>query len=103
MPSIIALVSLLLLASAALTSVVVLTTKPLTIRTHREVGELSSSVDTLYLKGARERSETRVEKPSSASNTIHVGIASAIRSRVLLSIRQPRCMRAFRSRTGQSG
>lgn len=75
MPSIIALVSLLLLASAALTSVVVPNYKDLTIRTHREVGELSSSVDTLYLKGARERSETRVEKPSSASNTIHVGIS----------------------------
>ncbi len=75
MPSIIALVSLLLLASAALTSVVVPNYKDLTIKTHREVGELSSSIDTLYLKGARERSETRVEKPTAANNTIHIGIS----------------------------
>src|SRR5690349_12845632 len=75
MPSIVALVSLLLLASAALTSVVVPNYKDLTIRTHREVGDFSSSVDTLYLKGPRERSETRVEKPAAASNSIHVGIS----------------------------
>jgi hypothetical protein len=74
-PSIIAVVTLLLLASAALTSVVVPNYKDLTIKTHREVGELSSSVDTLYLKGARERSETRVEKPTAANNTIHIGIS----------------------------
>ncbi|HZQ67291.1 MAG TPA: hypothetical protein VFA68_02130 [Terriglobales bacterium] len=75
MPSIIALLSLLLLASAALTSVVVPNYKDLTIRTHREVGELSSSIDTLYLKGPRERSETRVEKPAASNNSIHIGIS----------------------------
>ena len=75
MPSIIALVSLLLLASAALTSVVVPNYKDLTIKTHREVGDFSSSIDTLYLKGPRERSETRVEKPTAANNSVHIGIS----------------------------
>lgn len=75
MPSILTLLTLLLLTTAALTSVVVPNFKDLTIRTHREVGDLSSSVDTLYLKGARERSETRVEKPTAASNALHIGIS----------------------------
>ena len=75
MPSILTLLSVLLLASAALTSVVVPNYKDLTIRTRREVGDLSANIDTLYLKGARERSESRIEKPAGVTNPVHIGIS----------------------------
>jgi hypothetical protein len=71
--SIAALAFVMLLATAALTSILVPHYKDLTIRTHHEIGDFASSLDVLYLKGADERTETLVQSPAAAS-TSHIGI-----------------------------
>lgn len=71
--SITALGLVLVLASIALTSIMVPHYRDLTIRTHHDVGDFASSLDTLYLQGAHERTETIVQNPA-AANTSHVGI-----------------------------
>jgi hypothetical protein len=71
--SIAALGFVLLLATAALTSIMVPHYRDLTIRTHHEIGDFASSLDVLYLKGAHERTETLVQSLA-AANTSHVGI-----------------------------
>lgn len=55
---------LILAASVGLPKFVVPNLPDLTIKTRRTSGDWLSHVDTLYLKGARQRTETLVEKPT---------------------------------------
>ena len=57
---------LILTASAVLPKFIVPNHPDLTIKTRRTSGDWLSQVDTLYLKGARERTEIVTEKPAAA-------------------------------------
>ncbi len=55
---------LILAASVGLPKFIVPNLPDLTIKTRRTSGDWLSQLDTLYLKGARQRTETVVKKPT---------------------------------------
>lgn len=66
-PSALTLLSLLILtASASLPKFVVPSFPDLTIKTRRTTGDRFLSIETLYLKGSRQRTETVTERPAPA-------------------------------------
>src|SRR5437868_1347344 len=77
MPSMASLLSVLLLLSAAptLPRLVVPEFKDLTIKRQHTTAEVNSSLDTIYLKGPRQRMEIMMERRNKLRSSTHINIS----------------------------
>src|SRR2546421_7088733 len=91
---------LILATSVGLPKFIVPNLPDLAIKTRRTSGDWLSQLDTLYLKGARQRTETVVEKPAGADAINWASFRSAMKNGVSTLMNETKTMPPSKTRDG---